>query len=69
MGDQKEDVPPLTEAEVQYIRSIIEQDKRVDWFWRTIRVWATWLAAVITGFMLSWDTLVKFVQHAVGSGK
>ena len=69
MGDQKEDVPPLTEAEVQYIRPIIEQDKRVDWFWRTIRVWATWLSAVITGFMLSWDTLVEFVQHAVGSGK
>ena len=36
-------------------------DRRAVWLWSTVKVWATWIAAVIVGVTMGWDALKKIV--------
>ena len=58
--------PPLTNKELKEIRSIIEADIRMKWFWASARSISIWLIAVIGALSIGWDALVKLVLHLVG---
>ena len=57
---------PLTDEELIEIRGIIEADKRAKWLWATIRTSAIWVAAVVTGFTVFWDTAGRILRTMVG---
>lgn len=56
---------PLTDEELTYIRSVIEQDKRVRWFWSTARTWALALTAIAAALTVGVDMFVKAVKAAL----
>ena len=60
MGD--DDVPPLSDEEIVQLRGLLKSDDRAIWFWSTVKVWATWIAAVVVGLSLGWDALKKLLQ-------
>lgn len=37
---------PFTAEERKELRAILENDRRMKWFWSTARIWAGWLSAV-----------------------
>lgn len=47
--------------ELMKLRQMILSEQRAVWLWATIKVWATWIAAVTVGLTLGWDTLKKIV--------
>lgn len=49
MADREYSTDPLNDAELREIRRIIETQRRTEWFFATIRVWAMWIAAVLGG--------------------
>lgn len=53
---------PLTDEEIVRLRSLLTANDRAVWFWATLKVWSTWLAAVLLGITLGWDALKKLVQ-------
>lgn len=55
----------LTEAERQKVREIIERDERIDWLMAVIRRTAAWIAVVLAGIWVAWDTFVKILKGAV----
>lgn len=57
--------PPLTDDEITYIRSVIEQDKRVRWFWSTARTWALAVTAIVAAFTVGVDMFVNAVRAAL----
>jgi hypothetical protein len=57
----------LTDEEVQALRDLLERDRRVTWLWSTARTWAVWIAAVVGGVTIGWDTLAKIVR-SLGKG-
>lgn len=61
MPTNDDSVPPLTEDEIEKLRGLLRSDDRVVWFWSTLKVWATWIAAVLLGITLGWDALKKLV--------
>jgi hypothetical protein len=52
---------PLTEEEVAEVRSLLEKDKRVTWFWTTARVWAGWLTAVGAAYLATKSFLAELI--------
>lgn len=60
MTDKKQD--PLSDAELEYLRTIIEKDKRWKWLAVVLRNTAAYLAAVIGGAFLLWESLGKLVK-------
>jgi hypothetical protein len=40
----------FTDEEVVELRALLEKEKRVVWFWSTMRVWAAWVAGVVGGY-------------------
>ena len=52
----------LTPDELDAVRQLIMADKRAVWLWSAIKVWATWIAAVIVGVTMGWDALKKIVM-------
>lgn len=63
-----DDVPPLTPREIKDFRALLEHEKRVVWFWASIRVWALWLTALATATTIGWDVIKKIILLATGSG-
>lgn len=57
--------PPLTDDEITYIRSVIEQDKRVRWFWSTARTWALAITAIVAAITVGTDMFFKAVRAAL----
>jgi hypothetical protein len=60
---------PLTEDELAEVRRIIEADKRRVWLMSSVRATASWIVVVLGGVALSWDSLVKAIKAATGSGE
>lgn len=53
--------PPLTDEELHRLRQLLQADDRAVWLWSAIKVWSTWIAAVIVAVTLGWDALKRFV--------
>ena len=51
----------LTPKELEAVRELILADRRTVWLWSTIKVWATWIAAVMVGVTMGWDGLKKII--------
>ncbi len=65
MADEEGKEKPLNDEERRQIREIIESDQRAKWLWSSIRVWSLWIAALITGLSMTWDTIVAVIKAAV----
>lgn len=53
---------PLTDDEIEKIRTIIESDERVRWFWSRSKSFAIALGAVIAGLTIGFEALAKVVK-------
>lgn len=57
---------PLTDEELMDLRAMLEKERRIVWFWSTMRVWAGWLAAVVGAYFaakaLLADVATRFVK-------
>lgn len=58
--------PPLTDEERRALRDLIVRDARAKWLMSTLRVWATWIAAVFLAISVGWDSIKRVVKAAVG---
>ena len=58
--------PPLNAHELIALRKMIEDERRMTWFWGGAKKVSIWLAAVIGAMSLGWDLLVRIVLHLVG---
>jgi hypothetical protein len=56
----------LSDKELKAVRRIIRDDDRARFFWRTLRVWGTYLFAAIGSIYASWDVVIRFVKTALG---
>ncbi len=59
--------PPLSDEEIEKLRELLIREARVTWLWSTARTWAVWIAAVVGGVTIGWDTLTKIVR-SLGKG-
>jgi hypothetical protein len=57
-------VPDLTDDERKALRELLERERRVTWLWSSARTWAVWIAAVVGGLTIGWDSVKKFIQIA-----
>ena len=64
MGEPEKE-PPLTDGERRAVREMLERDRRASWAWSTLRVWSTWIVAVIAAVTVGWEFLRKIVRAAV----
>jgi F0F1-type ATP synthase delta subunit len=39
----------LSAEERRKLRKLIENEERVQWFWASVRVWASWISGAIIG--------------------
>jgi hypothetical protein len=51
-----------TKEEVARLRDLLESKKRKEWLWDTLKVWATWIAAILVGITMSWEALKRVVK-------
>lgn len=69
-ADAEDTVPQLSDSEIEEVRKIIEQQKRVKWLWGTLRTYAMWITAVVAGYSVGWDMLKKVLASLTqGGGK
>lgn len=61
-----EDEQPLTSAELRSMRDIIERDRRAQWLWSSLRVWAIWVASILGAWIIGWESLAKVVKTLAG---
>jgi hypothetical protein len=47
----------FTEEERQFLRRMMEEEKRVAWFWATVRRWAFWTATTVAAVVTFRDNL------------
>lgn len=67
--DNTEEHHPLSSAELEAIRDLIERDKRATWLWTSLRVWALWLAAILGGWAIGWEALGRLIKTLAGKGE
>lgn len=51
--------PQLTEDELKRIRDMIDKEKKYQWFWASLRIWAGWISATILFFYASYHFLTS----------
>jgi hypothetical protein len=61
VNDDFEDSEPLQPDEIARLREMLKADDRTVWLWSTIKVWATWIAAVVLGISMGWDALKRII--------
>lgn len=55
----------LSQAELDAIRLLLEQDRRTRWLWTTARTWALWVTAVVAGLTIGLDALKTVLKRLV----
>lgn len=58
--------PQLTDDELRYLRTIMDQDKYVRRFWASVRTWVIAIAAVVAAITVGFDALAKFIKFFAG---
>jgi len=56
---------PLTEEENAKIRDLLDKDERVTWIWATLRVWATWVSAIVTAYYAGKAIMFDFINKMI----
>jgi len=56
---------PLNEAEIVFLREIIEKDKRWTWLAAVLRNTAAYIAVLVGGLTLFWDFISKILKGMV----
>lgn len=52
-----------TEEEIVELRKLMEQDKRIKWFWSTARTWLLMLSAMVAFFTVGFDGLRTILKR------
>ena len=60
-------VDDLTEGEIQELRRIIEEERRMKWLWASARNLAVWVVAIITGITVGYQALIDVVRSMAGT--
>lgn len=63
MTDERE--PPLTDSERREVRQMLEQNRRASWAWSTLRVWSTWIVALVAALTVGWDFIRRLAKAAI----
>ena len=58
---------PLTDAEVEAIRKVLEQESRRAWLFGSIRASASWIVITLGAIALGYESVVKAIKGIVGS--
>lgn len=58
---REDDLPngPLTDQELRRLRSLLRDEDRTKFFWRTLRIWVGWGSGVIGAIWVGWETIAK----------
>lgn len=54
-----------TKEEFEGLLRLLESEKRKQWLWDTLKVIATWVAALLVGITMSWDFLKKVAKTLI----
>ena len=57
--------PPLSDSERKTLREMMERDRRASWVWSILRVWSTWIVAIVAALTVGWDFLKRIAKAAV----
>lgn len=68
MPEADDDAREFTPAERKQIRQMVEAQERAQWFWSTVRVWVTWIAATIAAIYATFEILSKHIRLKIGGG-
>jgi hypothetical protein len=60
------DERPLSAAEINAVRELLDNDKRARWLWASLRVWAIWVASFLGAWIIGWESLSKVVKMMAG---
>lgn len=55
----------LSPEEIEELRAIIENDKRVKWLWATVRNVSIWIVGVVTATTVGYQAFVDVVRGAI----
>ena len=50
---------PLSEWEVKELRKLLESDRRVRWFWSSMRIWSMWVLGILTAIYMLREWISK----------
>lgn len=59
---------PLTEDENRQLREIMRSQQHVRWLYSTLRIWATWIAAVVGGLYALLQITKDGLKALIGGG-
>lgn len=48
--------------EKEHIDKIVENDRRLRWFYASLRIWAGWTLAVVVGLYTIYDIILKLLK-------
>ena len=57
---------PLSDAEVEAIRKVLEQEARRAWLFGSIRSAASWIVITLGAIVLGYDSVVKAIKSMLG---
>ena len=46
------------------IEKMIESEKRINWLWGSLRVWATWITVVFGAILVAWSAFKDIIKAA-----
>lgn len=67
-NEQQQDSPPrpLTQTEIDELREMLEAERRAKWLWASLRTWSVWVAAVVGGATIFWESAGRLLKAMVG---
>lgn len=57
---------PLSSDERRAIRQLLLDESRARWLWKSVRVWAAWVAAIIVFLVTIQDWLIAAFKRLIG---
>jgi hypothetical protein len=55
---------PLTSEENAELRDLLEKEKRVIWFWATLRIFALWITSIVAAYYAAKSFLQDVINGA-----
>ncbi len=60
------DEPQLTAEERKAIRQLLLEESHARWLWSSIRIWATWIAAIVVFLITIQDWVIAGFRRLFG---
>lgn len=65
VDDDEKHQPALSDVELRRVRQLLRDDEFAHRFWKTIRVWASWISGAIIAVAAMQETVGKFLKKLV----